>query len=223
VRFDTRIIMHNSPGHLYSLSTDLFTNGYGSGTNVYVPLDIHCSEMTCTYWVTTYVDTSGADDGWHEFRFKPRVEFPDGRKQMTSTGWVVRTENGNPAGSSREAAGKVIGRGWYDGEGYQNPDIRDMAVLLSGPVHGTWTVPVRLDRGADAFVPTFSGAYIDPAFHDDNPGLVIKQVSGPYIGNLYIDTTNLANGPHRLVLRVESVHDGETSTGIMVYPFIVQN
>ena len=223
VRFDTRITMHNNPGLLYNLSTDLYVDGQGSGTNVKVPLDLHCQEMTCVYWVTTTVDTRGANDGWHEFRFKPRVMFADGRGQLTSSGWVVWTENGNPDGSSREAAGKVIGRGWYDGHGYQNPDIRDMSVLLRGPVSGVWTFPVRLDAGADAFVPTYTAAYIDPSFHDGHAGLVVYEANGPYQGNLAIDTTSLANGPHRLVMRVESTQNGETNGGVMVYPFVVQN
>jgi hypothetical protein len=222
MRLDTRITMHDNVGHLFALSTDLFTDGHGSGYNVYTKLSKDCIG-TCQFWVTSYIDTRGADDGWHEVRVKPRVRFADGRLQMTSSGWVLRTENGNPDGSSRDSVGSVIGRGWYDGQGYQNPDIRSMAPLISGPLSGIWTFNVRLNKGGQAFEPTFSGAYLDPDFHHGNEGILLLTRNGPYTGSLAVDTRLLANGAHRLVLRVQSTHDGETSAGIMVLPFIVQN
>jgi hypothetical protein len=142
---------------------------------------------------------------------------------MTSTGWVVRTENGNAAGSSRDATGAVVGRGWYENEGYQNPDIRAMAPILGGTVSGTWTVNVRLGAGGGGFPPTFSAAYVDPDFHMGSEGWKLLARSSAYLGSLTIDTTRLANGPHRLVLRVESEHNGETLDGLLVLPFKVSN
>lgn len=222
VRLDTRITMHDNPGHLFALSTDLFTNGLGTGDNNYIKLDRYCSG-TCQFWVTSYVDTRGALDGWHEIRIKARVRFADERRQMTSTGWVVRTENGNAYGSSRDATGAVIGRGWYEGDGYQNPDIRSMSSVLGGPVSGTWTVNVRLGPGGQGFAPTFTAAYVDPDFHMGSEGWRVLSRLTTYLGPLAIDTTRLANGPHRLVLRVESEHNGEMLDGILVLPFTVRN
>jgi len=222
LRLDTRITMHDSPGHLFALSTDLFTDGKGSGDNVYTNLNLDCTG-TCQFWVTSYIDTRGAQDGWHEIRIKPRVRFADGRRQMTSTGWVVRTENGNPDGSSRDATGAVIGRGWYENAGYQNPDIRAMAPILGGPVSGSWTVNIRLGAGGGGFPPTFTAAYVDPDFHMGSEGWRVLARNGAYTGSLTVDTTRLANGAHRLVLRVESEHDGEMLDGITVLPFIVRN
>jgi hypothetical protein len=222
MRLDTRITMHDSDGHLFALSTDLFTDGHGSGDGVYTNLDQDCTG-TCQFWVTSYIDTRGAQDGWHEIRVKPRVRFSDGRRQMTSTGWVIRTENGNADGSSRSADGAVIGRGWYEGHGYQNPDIRNLTDLLHGPVSGVWSVDVRLAQGGQGFTPSFTAAYVDPDFHHGSEGIRLMAHNGAYVGGLAIDTRSLANGPHRLVLRVEAVHDGETLDGIMVFPFVVRN
>lgn len=222
VRLDTRITMHDNVGHLFALSTDLFTDGHGTGDNVYTKLDRDCSG-TCQFWVTTYIDTRGAQDGWHEIRLKPRVRFADGRRQMTSTGWVIRTANGNPSGSSRDSTGAVIGRGWYEDNGYQNPAIRSMAPILDGPVSGSWTVSVRLGPGGQGFASTFSAAYVDPDFHMGSEGWKLLALNASYLGSLTIDTTRLANGSHRLVLRVESEHNGETLDGLLVLPFTVQN
>lgn len=225
MRLDTRIHLHNNPGQLIALSTDLYTSGHGAGDNVYHKMNERCVAMDCDYWVTTYIDTTGADDGLHEIRVKPRVRFDDGRKQLTSTGWVIRTENGNPDSSSRSSAAAVIGRGWYDGHGYQNPDVRKMSVVLAAAksVKGTWSVPVRLDKGGKGFVPTMVGAFIDPDFHHDDSGIVVLQRNGPFKGTLSIDTTGLANGPHRLTLLVQAEHGGETLTGVCVYRFTVDN
>jgi hypothetical protein len=222
LRLDTRITMHNSPGHLFALSTDLFTDGHGSGYPVYTKLNLDCVG-TCQFWVTSYIDTRGAQDGWHEVRVKPRVRFADGRRQMTSTGWVLRTENGNADGSSRDANGAIIGRGWYEDNGYQNPDIRSLSSIMSGPVSGTWTFGVRLAPGGQGFATTFSGAYVDPDFHHASEGWRVLARNGPYVGPMAIDTRQLANGAHRLVLRVEAEHSGETLVGIMVLPFVVAN
>ena len=222
MRLDTRITMHNNPGHLFALSTDLFTDGHGSGDNVYTKLNLDCA-ATCQYWVTSYIDTRGAQDGWHEFRMKPRVRHSDGRRQMTSSGWVLRTENGNSDGSSRTATGAVIGRGWYEGHGYQNPDVRSLSEIIDGPVSGTWTFGVRLAHGGQGFSPTFTAAYVDPDFHHGIEGWRVLATSGPYVGTLTIDTRQLSNGVHKLVLRVQAEHSGETQAGIMVLPFVVRN
>jgi uncharacterized protein YodC (DUF2158 family) len=227
VPFDVRIVLHDNPGHLYRYETGLFTDGAGEGGPTVVPLDHRC-RGTCEYWVRTLVDTRQAHDGWHELRFKARVEFSNGDVQLTSSGWPILTSNGNRDGGGRESGG-IVGRGWYDGRGYQNAALRSEDDVVPGRViRGVWRPAVRLDAGADGEPTTFSAAYIGPDFHGNDEdssggGVVLGEWSGPFDGQLRIDTTRLPNGRHTLVLRTEARHDGHRLTGLQYVDFVVGN
>lgn len=219
VRFDIRVIMHNNPGHLFSLSAGVF-----GGADQYLTPDKRCL-ATCTWWFTTYVNTTTTLDGWHEFRFKPRVRFKNGKRMLTSTGWPAYVDNGVRVGDeNRTSIGALVARGWYEEHGYQNPQFENARVALAGrPVNGIWRPEVRLDRGAGGYPPTTVAAYVDPDFHNRDPGLVILSRARPYKGDLTIDTRVLANGWHRLALRVSAQHYAAENTGIEVIYFNVQN
>jgi len=232
VAFDVRIVMHDNPGQLYRYETGLHTDGRGEGDLAVQELNQRCA-TTCEYWVRSVVDTSRANDGWHELRFKPRVRFSNGDVQLTSSGWALRTENGNADGGFRDGEDgtwlDVVGRGWYDGSGYQNAVLRTVEGVLPGQVvRGVWEPTIRLDAGSDGFEPTFSAAYVDPNFHhndedSDGGGLVLGKWSGERRGPLTIDTRRLSNGLHTLVLRVESEHSGTRLAGLQYVNFIVDN
>ena len=232
IAFDVRIIMHDNPGHLFRYETGLHTDGHGEGDLPIVPLDHRCPS-TCEFWVRTVVDTSRANDGWHEIRVKPRVELSNGEVQLTSTGWPIRTENGNADGGSRSdsdgARLGITGRGWYDGHGYQNAVLSSPEGVLPGQVvSGVWKPTVRLDAGSGGDEPTFTAAYVDPDFHHNDEdstggGMVIGTWNGELRGPISIDTRRLSNGPHTLVLRVEANAGGTRLTGLQYVPIFVRN
>ena len=72
---------------------------------------------------------------------------------------------------------------------------------------------------------TFHAAYIDPRFHcacPEEKGIIVREGQGQFIGNLRIDTSTLAPGPHRLVLRADSAIADGTNSGLIVIPFTVR-
>lgn len=218
VHFDVRVIMHNNPGHLFSLSAGVF-----GGQDNYLNVDKRCSG-TCTWWFHTWVNTKSTLDGWHEFRFKPRVRFDNGKRMLTSTGWPAYIDNGARVGDeNRRSIGALVGRGWYEGHGYQNPQFENARAALRGAQSGVWRPAVRLDRGAQGFTPTRVGAYVDPDFHTGDPGMVVLVRRQAYRGDLAIDTTQLMNGWHKLVLKVTANHNGKKNTGVEAIYFRVQN
>jgi hypothetical protein len=218
LRFDIRIIMHNNPGHLFSVSAGVF-----GGADTYKELDYRCVG-TCTYWVTTYVDTRTTLDGWHEFRFKPRVRFRNENRMLTSTGWPAFIANGRRVGDeNRDSIGALVARGWYEHHGYQNPVLRSAREAIRGPLSGIWRPAVQLTAGAQGFRPTSVAAYLDADFHHDDPGMVIFRRRGPYAGPLQIDTRELPNGWHRLILRVSASHYRRENSGLLVTWFYVKN
>ncbi|MGH2427415.1 MAG: hypothetical protein ACRDGV_00815 [Candidatus Limnocylindria bacterium] len=230
VTFDTLITLHDNPGHLFRYETALFTNHAGQGNLHAVGMDETCGTgRTCEYWVRTRVDTTKANDGWHELRFKPRVELSNGEVMLTSSGWPIRTENGNSDGGQRDGIGGIVGRGWYTDNGYQNPVLQSLTGVLPGQtVSGVWQPQVRLDAGSGGGQTTFSAAYIGPDFHhndedSDGGGIVLGQWNSEFRGSLRIDTTTMANGLHTLVLRVDAVDGGKRLTGLQYVDFVVAN
>ena len=231
VAFDVRIVMHDNPGHLYRYETGLHTDGHGESDLPVVALDHRCA-TTCEFWVRTIVDTSRANDGWHELRFKPRVRFSDGSVQFTSSGWPLRTLNGNVAGGSLDGSDgtpDLVGRGWFEDHGYQNPTLRSVDAVLPGRIlSGVWQPVLRLDAGAGGSTPTFTAAYLNPDFHlhdedSDGAGIVLGTWNGPFRGELVVDTRTLPNGEYTLVLRVEHRSAGNRVTGLQYVPIVVRN
>jgi hypothetical protein len=228
---DTKIVLHNNPGRLARY--DSWIEELGGHT---VGLDSYCGlGQTCEYWVRTEIDTRVGLDGWYEYRNKPRVRFENGDEQLTSGGWPLYVNNGNAVLSGGFRSGiddgrGVTGRGWYTDHEYQNPVFVGpvSGVMPGATVSGVWQPNLRLDAGSGGFPSTFSAAYIDANFHQDNEdtdggGIVLGQWNGPFRGRLPIDTTRLSNGPHQLILRVEAERPDGRLVALQYVTIMVQN
>ena len=218
VRFDLRVVMHENPGHLRRVDVAIYA---ADGTGVVVPVefDRDCAG-TCVFTAPVHVDTSTVFDGWQEFRFKARVDQPDGTEMLTSSGWKTYLDNGNAVGGFDGGFG-VTARGWYTGVGYQNAYID---ALPAGPISGVWTFTLKLAPGADGTPTTSHLVAVDPDFHHGSAGLVIKQDAGECRCTVSIDTTQLVNGFHRLFLRSDSaLASGITHSGVLAFAFEVRN
>jgi hypothetical protein len=98
----------------------------------------------------------------------------------------------------------------------------------TAPVSGTWSPEGETLPGAGPSSPvTHTLVTIDPAFHDLPPdrGKVQLDQTGAFRGPISIDTTQLANGPHKLVVAssADDQNRGSTQSGVMVIPFTVDN
>ena len=71
------------------------------------------------------------------------------------------------------------------------------------PLGGLWRPWVRMDRGSLQSVPLARHqALIDANFHQDQPGIVLRNGSGAWSGQLSINTATLTPGWHKLTLQV---------------------
>lgn len=219
VRFDLRVVMHENPGHLRRVDVAIYAAD-DSGLVVPVEFDRDCA-ATCVFTAPVQIDTSTVSDGWQEFRFKARVDQPDGTEMLTSSGWKTYLDNGNAVNGSEGGFG-VTARGWYTDVGYQNAYID---ALPASPVSGVWTFTLKLVAGADGTPTTSHLVAIDPDFHHHHhAGLVIKQDSGECRCTVSIDTTQLVNGFHRMFLRSDSaLANGITHSGALAFVFEVRN
>lgn len=99
------------------------------------------------------------------------------------------------------------------------------------PVSGVWQPTVETLPGAFFSSPLavhHSLVTLDPDFHavPANQGTVLRDVNGPISPTtLSIDTTQLADGPHKLVIVASHNHLdlGSTQSGVQVIPFTVAN
>lgn len=230
--FDVRVMLHRNPGTLFALSFD-FYSGYTQYINV---PDVTCAG-DCTYWYKVTVNWSQVPAGWRELRLKPRVRFPPcgpspcdedaGATQITSSGWPIQVRGGT-SGNRASKKFYVESRGWYEHRGYQNVQLNDWR-QLSGVLSGTKSISVKLNCGCggDDTPTTRWFAYVDPDFHNGSTGTTIASGTGSFNGNITLDTTQFANGPHRLVLRASSDQPNHSTPGVLdglgVYPFTVDN
>jgi hypothetical protein len=87
-----------------------------------------------------------------------------------------------------------------------------------------------MEPGAGGASVTSHRAHVDPDFHTGSAGWVVKRARGSFRGRLWIDTTILTNGWHKLVLianakrisRRDRAPNG-TNSGVQVIPFLVSN
>lgn len=211
VQFDVRIIMHNNPGYIHHLVIAVWddkpSNCWAGGTACVDLRDapLTCpGEQTCVFWLPVTVPTTTLNtDGRKEFRFRVFMEQPDGNRLFPSTGWQAYVDNNRSITRNYRSSDTVEARGWYTGANYQNSRLE---VLPNQILSGIWTPRVHMKPGAGGTDTTYHIAMIDPNFHSDPPseGIVVKEGQGQFIGNLEIDTTNLSDGWHRLVLRADA-------------------
>jgi hypothetical protein len=160
------------------------------------------------------------------------VRTPDGNDFLATDGWLAYVRNGKPSVDTRYLAPNISeARGWYglpgtDGLGYENARLR--SPVPTAPVSGTWSPEVQTLPGAGpSSAVTHTLVTIDPAFHDMPPdsGRVQLDQIGAFRGPIAIDTTQLANGPHKLVVVSSAAHAdrGTTQSGVLAIPFTVDN
>lgn len=184
------------------------------------------SGKTCHWNSTITINPSGYSNGWKEIRVRGRVREPNGGEMVTTTGLQLCMKSCSSDSGYRSTSKYTETRGWYDNPfmGYANSGGYDFGKLLA-PVSGTLTMNIWLKRGAEGVA--VSGHYValDTDFHNGNPGVVVKQGTGEFRGNITIDTTTLSNGWHRLFLRTDQFDSrtGTVHSGIFATMFEVQN
>jgi len=221
VPFDIQLTMHDDPGgKLTGLVIQIGGSGqYVAAKTTFKP-PLTCAD-TCSWWVHLDADTSGfANDGWQEFRIRPKVLESDGNTKVGSTSYQAYLANGKPVSSYRPAD-FFQGKGWYTGVDYAQARIT--SPLPSGPIGGNWSVIFACDSSK---LPV-SGCLVavDPDFHAGNNGTVLFQRAGAYKGTLVLDTRQFVNGLHKLVIRsdVRASSLGSTESGILGVYFTVSN
>lgn len=234
VRFDVRSLMHNMHGaRLEWVRVQVYSSAYGTKTLKAINPKSGCDAHDCEFWNTLYVDTSQLpNDGLAEFRIHTEAQGPSGDRyrNLATTGWPAYVKNGKTVkdntGSARD---NTEGRGWYrepDGKterGYEN--ARFVGRLPQAPVSGIWEPRVRTLAGSGGEKVTRSFASIDPRFHamPEDRGKVVLDKTGSFDGTLRIDTTQLADGAHKLFLRADAAEPTGELAGALVIPFVVDN
>jgi plastocyanin len=135
--------------------------------------------------------------------------------------WTARTSNGNTKSDEIDFR-RIMNQSWYDNAGYAQAGLTEPLSLAVKS--GRWRIPLRLKGNSDAN-PVEHMVTIDPDFHHGHEGRVLRHGSGSFDGNVNLETRDLSNGPHRLVLMSVSDEDGGDgkNTAVQVIPFRVRN
>jgi len=233
VPFDVQVKLHDNPGRLDQVDVQAFNDAYGVKLLTSTSPGFTCPTGDCT--LTYHLDaptTALSAGGLTEFRVRATVRTPDGNDFLATDGWLAYVRNGKPSVDTHYLAPNISeARGWYglpgtDGLGYENARLR--SPVPATPVSGTWSPEVETLPGAGPSSPvTHTLVTIDPAFHNVPPdnGKVQLDQAGSFRGSIPIDTTQLANGPHKLVIVSSADHldRGSTQSGVVAIPFTVYN
>ena len=151
-----------------------------------------------------------------------QVREPDGKEMHVSTGWQLNIANGRPASNYRaQGIAFTEGRGWYTDVDYT---VARFSSVIPPSVSGVWTFNVDLKPGAGGIPVTGHTVAVDANVHMGMPGWVIQSGPGEYVGPISIDTRQLANGQHKLMLRADAAAStGSTNSGLLVIVFNVAN
>ncbi|HEX6386868.1 MAG TPA: hypothetical protein VF177_19555 [Anaerolineae bacterium] len=242
VELDLKVVFHKNPGVLQRLhiqgwpDTDVDNSGTGCEYitgNLWCADDLSliCKTDDCVWWFKAQIDTGRfLSDGLKEFRIRATAATPDGLSMSNSTSWFmdVQNEKGNETNSSYHDGRVLASRGWYDCHGYTVAEIH-VDGTPPNPVPPSWKVRVVAKPGAKEKCDHVDEVAhhlltIDPDFHADDPGLVIREAGGEFDGTVAIDTTQLSNGWHKLVLRADADTEADsTNSAVQVVWFKVQN
>jgi hypothetical protein len=241
VRLDFRITLHNASNYRVarfrgSIACCDAIPGGGAGfddTSPETKALIASAMPEGRVYLTKTLDLHGArSDGRKEARFTVDLRNArTGRRSFQSSGWQSYVDNPDTTVATDYRAGdSVTARGWYEGFGYTNSNYNSYSAASPPTVSGVWTPKVKMAPGSGGARVTSHRAHVDPDFHAGVAGWVVKRGWGSFEGRLSIDTTQLANGLHRLVLvanaRKISSRDrvaNGTSSGVQVLPFVVAN
>ena len=233
VTFDVRSMLHNLPGYMLLFVRIQFASDQDGIKNMKIisPQQV-CATTDCTFWNAVSVDVSGLPAGTWEVRVhsEARLGVRTSKPQILATsGWQLCVRD-CAGGRTPQATDLPEGRGWYkdttgSSKGYING--RYDSRTLPGVVSGTYCFPVNVLDGSGDEPTEASFVSIDPAFHatPELPGLVLIDQPGEYRGPVCVDTTQLANGEHKLFIRSESTAAISTGKlyGAFVVPFTVRN
>ena len=224
VPFDLHVQLHMNPGVLTKVDMSVFGDSIDVNQAVATP-NYTCPTSQCDLWYHVDYDTTRVPaDGYLEFRFHARVIAPDGSLGYTSTGWQATLANGGlrPVRNYRTPP-FVEARGWYTGTEYEN--ARFTSNLPAGAVSGLWTFTCKLVKGSGGTPVNHVLVTVDPKFHADpvDRGQVVFEQNATHTGPITIDTRNLSDGMHRLVMRTDSTVASGTGSGVLVVPFRVDN
>ena len=242
VELDLRVIFHENPSTLERLhiqgwpDTDVDNSGTGCEYitgNLWCADDLSliCKTDHCVWWFKAQIDTGRfLSDGLKEFRIRATAATPDGLSMSNSTSWFmdVHNEKGNQANSSYHDGRILASRGWYDCHGYAVAEIH-VDGEPPNPVPPSWKVRVVAKPGARERCDHVDDiahhlVAVDPDFHAGDPGWIIREADGEFDDTVTIDTTQLSNGWHKLVLRADADTEvSSTNSVVQVVWFNVQN
>ena len=242
LEFDVRVILHENPSVLERLHIqgwpDADVDNSGTGCE-YISGNLWCADEVslvcktdhCVWWFKAQIDTNRFEsDGLKELRIRAKANTPDGLSMSNSTSWFINVQNGkgNEVNSSYHDGRLLASRGWYDCHGYSVAEIH-VDGAPPNPVPPSWEVRVVAEPGTtESCDHVDEVAYhlvaVDPDFHSDDPGLVLREGEGELDDTVTIDTTELSNGWHKLVLRADAdTEDSSTNSAVQVVWFNVQN
>lgn len=226
VDFDIRLILHNNPGVVNELN--VWVRYQGSYLPLYrrFNLDWQCPvNKTCERWEHIQVDTRLIPtDGIRDFKIEVFVREPNGMRLATLNYFRAYIENGHLTDTQFTDYKTRAGAYWKQ---FSYSNAYWLSDLPITPIAGEFRFTAlfeskRVERDATA---VRYDVLLDANFHAGIPGTVIAQGEGNFLGEITLDTTQLANGPHRLTLRTHSDDGdfGSTLTGVLVVPFAVNN
>jgi hypothetical protein len=226
----TRILMYDNPGTTSQVSL-VFKTPSMETTVQEVPVSpaLTCPVGVCVRWLHMSQPISLFDhSGLQEVRFRSGANEPNGKEMRVSLNWQLYIANGKSL-SNVTRMPYLRGKGWYSHSLYCEGSYPSVPVP-DVPVSGVWQPTVMMDtHSSDASLPvTHYTATIDPDGHvtPPVPGMVIVDADGRWpAAPITVDTTLLANGVHKLLLRSGCRDDtlGSTNWGVLVVAFVVAN
>jgi hypothetical protein len=237
VTLDVVSKMHNVPGwQLEFVRVQLASDQAGVQNAVILAPKQACYVDDCTFTTPISFDSSLYPAGRYEFRVHTeirKIRVSDGLgkypRSLATNGWQACLHS--CSGYTPQAVDFPEGRGWYDlssasGDTFGYENARLLSDPPTAPVSGEWCPELRTLGGAGGQPVVSSFVSVDPAFHavPEDPGLVVLEQAGPIEGPVCIDTTLLANGPHKLFIRAEADEPASAKLwGVLVVPFEVAN
>ena len=200
----------------------------GGGADVFPPLTSGFNPIdsngNLVQWLTRDIDTTKLSSGLHEIRLAAYVQGPD-NQQLVSSDMPLFVRSMSGGATSRDY---VEARGWYPAPWeYQNARYRTRLADFLTPKSGIWQPTFQCTSPSGAAADDFTVS-IDPSYHMLMPGIVAHHSSGESTQKLSIDTTQLADGRHKIAALCGGTHEfGATlngvNTGVLVVDFVVAN
>jgi hypothetical protein len=209
LELNIRVILHNNPSEFYEIR---FDDEKGILKRIPISPPLTCTG-TCVWEFTESLDTTSMKSGWREFRIKALTQTPDGIRYSNSSGIMLNVQNG---GSTKDYhaswKNRLIGRGWYETEGYSNAVIENLPVV---PLTGIHTFRIRAQNlGTARLCYSIDKTHHVPATihwpeqpHSD--GVISECFEGDYTCStcwidIPVDTSLLTEGWHTFAARAES-------------------